>query len=43
VLDNSVAVVSFPEVSDRLRISSRVVIQHYPGLCVKKGEPRSTH
>jgi len=29
VLDNSVAVASFPEVSDRLRISSRVVIQHY--------------
>jgi transglutaminase-like putative cysteine protease len=29
VLDNSVAVVGFPEPSDRLRISSNVVIQHY--------------
>jgi transglutaminase-like putative cysteine protease len=29
VLDNSVAVVGFPEPSDRLRISSDVVIQHY--------------
>ncbi|MCG6861166.1 MAG: transglutaminase family protein [Chromatiaceae bacterium] len=28
-LDNSVAVVSFPEPSDRLRIAGRVVIQHY--------------
>ncbi len=29
VLDNSVALVSFGEVSDRLRIASNVVIQHY--------------
>lgn len=29
VLDNSVAVVSFPAPSDRLRIASTVVIQHY--------------
>ena len=29
VLDNSVALVSFAEPSDRLRISSNVVIQHY--------------
>lgn len=29
VLDNSVALVSFTEVSDRLRIASNVVIQHY--------------
>jgi len=29
VLDNSVAVVGFPEPSDRLRITSNVVIQHY--------------
>ena len=29
VLDNSVALVSFPEPSDRLRIASSVVIQHY--------------
>lgn len=29
VLDNSVAVASFPEPSDQLRISSTVVIQHY--------------
>ena len=29
VLDNSLAVVDFPEPSDRLRIASNVVIQHY--------------
>ena len=29
VLDNSVAVVAFPEPADRLRITSNVVIQHY--------------
>ena len=29
VLDNSVAVVAFPEPADRLRIRSNVVIQHY--------------
>jgi transglutaminase-like putative cysteine protease len=29
VLDNSVALVNFTEVSDRLRIASNVVIQHY--------------
>ena len=29
VLDNSVAVVAFPEPADRLRICSDVVIQHY--------------
>lgn len=29
VLDNSVALVSFPEPSDRLRIASSVVIEHY--------------
>jgi len=29
VLDNSLAVVGFPEPSDRLRISSNLVIQHY--------------
>ena len=29
VLDNSVAVVAFPEPADRLRIGSNVVIQHY--------------
>jgi len=29
VLDNSVAVVAFPEPADRLRICSNVVIQHY--------------
>lgn len=31
VLDNSVALVSLTEVSDRLRIASNVVIQHYDG------------